>query len=77
MMILVLKDLGAFAIDLVTSVAKLMIPYYWLYVALGIFLFVRFYMNLQRERKDRDKRIEKMRLDSARKLKESINSIEI
>ena len=77
MMILVLKDLGAFAIDLVTSVAELMITYYWLYVALGIFLFVRFYINLQRERKDRDKRIEKMRLDSARKLKESINSIEI
>ena len=76
MMILVLKDLGAFAIDLVTSVAKLLVPYYWLYVALGIFLFVRFYIKLQRERKDRDKRIEKMRAES-NKLKESINSIEI
>lgn len=76
-LVLVVKDLGASAVDLVTSVAKLMIPYYWLYVALGIFLFVRFYINLQRERKDRDKRIEKMRADSARKLKESINSIEI
>lgn len=77
MMILVLKDLGAFAIDLVTSVAKLLVPYYWMYVALGAFFFARFYRNLQRERRERDKRFEEMRAESKRKLKESINSIEI
>ena len=76
-LVLVVKDLGAFAVDLVTSVAKLMIPYYWLYVALGIFLFVRFYINLQRERKDREIETKKMRAKSKSKRKESINSIEI
>lgn len=76
-LVLVVKDLGASAVDLVTSVAKLMIPYYWLYVALGIFLFVRFYRNLQRERRESDKRFEEMRAESKRKLQESIDAIEI
>ena len=77
MMILVLKDLGAFAIDLVTSVAKLMTPYYWIYIVLGLFFFARFYRNLQRERRERDKRFEEMRKESKRKLQESIDAIEI
>lgn len=77
MMILVLKDLGAFAIDLVTSVAKLLAPYYWMYVALGAFFFAKFYRNLQRERRERDKRFEEMRAESKRRLQESIDSIKI
>ena len=77
MMILVLKDLGAFAIDLVTSVAKLLVPYYWMYVVLALFFFARFYRNLQRERRERDKRFEEVRQESKRKLQESIDTIEI
>ena len=77
MMILVLKDLLECAIDLATSVAKLLVPYYWMYVVLALFFFARFYRNLQRERRERDRRFEEMRKESKRKLKESIDSIEI
>lgn len=77
MMILVLKDLLECAIDLATSVAKLLVPYYWMYVVLALFFFARFYRNLQRERRERDKRFEEVRQESKRKLQESIDAIEI
>ena len=73
----ILTDTGAFVIDIVTSVAVLLKPYWWCFVMFAIWFCADLYYNLQKSRRERDERFEQVMAESKARLQQEIEDIEI
>ena len=73
----ILTETGAFIIDIVTSVVVLLKPYWWCFLLFAIWFCIDFYYNLQKSRRERDKRFEQMRAESKARLRKEIDAIEL
>ena len=66
-----------FIIDIATSVVALLKPYWWCFVIFAIWFCIDYYYNLQKSRRECNKRFEKAMAESKASLQQEIENMDI